>query len=75
MHQRITTINATTDEEMEDDSRKEVEVATADPEAEADATTTPQPRWQQLPQLAAFHLPLQQDHATIRPIATSGTTT
>jgi hypothetical protein len=63
------------DEEMEGDSRKEVEVATAVTEAEADATTMHLPHWQQLPQLVAFHPPLQQDHATIRPIATSGTTT
>jgi negative regulator of sigma E activity len=75
MHQRIATINATMDKEMEDDSRKEVEVDTAVTEAEPDATTTHLPHWQQLPQLVAFHPPRQQEHAIIRPIATSGTTT
>ncbi len=63
------------DGDMEDDKNREVGVATAVTEAEADATTTPQPRRQQLPQRVAFHRPLQQDRATIHPIATSGTTT
>ncbi len=60
---------------MENYTLKVVGVANAATEVEADATT-PQPRRQQLARrrVAFHHLPLL-DRATIRPIATSGTTT